>query len=182
MARREGHDFLAEAHQVLRLAGEDDGAVPVIAVVQRADADGIPGGQEASGASVVEDQGKFRVQHGEHVCAVFLVEGQQDLAVAAAVKDIAFVLQSFFHRAEAVQLPVADHGIPMQGEGLHPFPGKAHDGKPLEAQKAVPGVYDPRIVRPTGDGTGQALLKSFSVCAVRTVSHDRTHNITLLIS
>ena len=149
MARREGHDFLAEAHQVLRLAGEDDGAVPVVAVVQRADADGIPGGQEASGASVVEDQGKFRVQHDEHVCAVFLVEGQQDLAVAVAVKDIAFVLQSLFHRAEAVQFPVADHGIPVQGKGLHSLFCKAHDGKALESQKPVPGVHDPCVVRPS---------------------------------
>ena len=79
--RRERQNAVAQAHQVLRLAGEDDLAALQIAIVQRADADGVPGGNQLLLCAVIDDQGKLRIQHAEHVGAVLPVQRQQQLAV-----------------------------------------------------------------------------------------------------
>ena len=47
-APREGADVSTQPHQVLGLAGKDDGAGAVIAVVQRPDADGVPAAMSSS--------------------------------------------------------------------------------------------------------------------------------------
>ena len=73
VSRREGQDPVAQAHQVLGLAGKDGRAVPVVAIVQRPDADGVPGGNEL--LAVIQDQGKFRVQVLEHLHALLLIQG-----------------------------------------------------------------------------------------------------------
>ena len=150
MSRRERHDLSAEPHQVFGLAGKDDGAGGVIAVVERADADGIAGGNIAFRVSIVQDQRKFRVQHPEHLHAVLLIQREQDLTVGAALKGIALLLQRLPDPFESVDLTVADHIAVTQLEGLHPLWLQAHDGEPVEAEQAAAGRLHPRVVRAAG--------------------------------
>ena len=93
MPRREGADLLAQADEVFGLAGEDDAAVIQVAVEQGADADGVPGGDEGVRLVVVDDHGELGVQLGEHVQAILPVQGQDDLAVAAALEFVALLRQ-----------------------------------------------------------------------------------------
>ena len=153
VARGEGADLGAQAHQVFRLAGKHDAAVGVVAVEQRADADGVPGGDELAGGAVVEDEGELRVQHGEHVQTMLVVQGQQHLAVAAALERVALLHQLPLQRAEAVDLPVAHHIVPAQLERLHARLRQTHDGQPLEAQVAGGRLDDAGHVGAPGVGT-----------------------------
>ena len=175
VARREGADLLAQPHQVLRLAGKDDGAVPVIAVVQGPDADGVPGGDEVVLLGVVNDEGKLRVQLGEHVQTVLLVQGQQDLAVAAALELIAFLRQLPLQGAEAVDLAVADHVVAVQLKGLHARLCQSHDGQPVEAQPAGRRLDDAGHVRPPGTGPVKEGQQLFLRVGFFGKAHDCAH-------
>ena len=152
MPRREGADLLAEADEILGLAGEHDAAVIQIAVEQRPDADGVPGGDEGIRLVVIDDHGKLRIQLGKHRKAVFPVQRQNDLAVAAALEFVALLRQLPLQGTEAVQLPVAHHHIAVQLKGLHASLSQAHDGQPVEAQPAGAGVHDLGHVGATGNG------------------------------
>ena len=81
MTGREGHDLVGQIQKVFRFAGKENGAFFVITVVQRSDTNGVAGGDKTAGLRVVQNKSEFRVQHGEHLHAVFLIEGKQDLAV-----------------------------------------------------------------------------------------------------
>ena len=175
MSRREGADLPAQPHQVLRLAGKDDGAGAIIAVVQGPDADGVPGGDEIVLFGVVDDEGELCVQLGEHVQAVLFVQGQQDLAVAAALELVAFFRQLPLQGAEAVDLAVADHVAAVQRKGLHARLCQAHDGQPVEAQPAGRGLDDPGHVRPPGAGPVKEGQQLFFRVGLSGKSHDRAH-------
>ena len=153
MSGREWKDLVYQAFQVLGFAGKEDIAVPVAAVEERADADGIPCGDPGSRFGVIEDQGEFRIQPGKHICTHLFVERQQDLAVTVAGKCIPLPDQLVFYRAEAVDLAVADKEVPVQGKGLHAFFCKAHDGQTLEAHQPGAGVKDPGCVGSAGNGS-----------------------------
>ena len=88
MSRGEGLHFGIQEQKVFRLAGKDDGALCITGIVQGADADGVPGGNEGIPLRVVEDAGKFRVQHGKHIGAVLFIQRQQNLAVGVAVEGV----------------------------------------------------------------------------------------------
>ena len=62
MTGREGQNAFAQTLQVLRLTREGDAAVGEITVVQRANADRIPGRNQTVAFSVVEDHGIFRIE------------------------------------------------------------------------------------------------------------------------
>ena len=161
VSRREGADPLTQPHQVFRFAGKDDGAGAVIAVVQGPDADGIPGCDELIPLGIVDDEGELRVQLGEHLQAVLPVQRKQDLTVAAAAEGVAFFRQLPLQGAEAVDLAVADHIVPVQLKGLHPRLRQAHDGQPVKAQPAGRRLEDLRHVRSPGPGSvkeGQKFL------------------------
>ena len=64
------HNFVCQPHQILGLTGEEEMSGGAVSVVKRPDADGIPGGDEAAGGGVVEDEGELRVQHFEHLHSV----------------------------------------------------------------------------------------------------------------
>ena len=147
-ARREGQDLAAKAHQVLGLAGKDDDALFVVAIVQGTDADGVPGGDKLPGLSIVKDAGELRVQHGEQGRAILPVEGQQDFAVAAALEGVALFFQGGPHGLKAVQLPVAHRIAAVQLKGLHPRRGQPHDGQPVEGQYAPAHIHNPAVIRP----------------------------------
>ena len=179
--RREGTDLLAQAHQVLGLAGEDDASRPVIPVKQGTDADGVPGGDEGIRPPVVEDQGEFRVQPGEHLQAVLPVEGQQNLAVAAALKRVAPLLKLPLQRPEAVDFPVAHQIVPAQPEGLHPLRGQAHDGQPVEAEPPCWGFHNAGHIRPPGFRARKEGMKLLPRDVLFLKTHNRTHNKHLRI-
>ena len=73
MSRWERQDLFCQVDQVLRLAGKDDGSVVIIAIIQRPDTDGIPGGDKLIFFRVIENAGKFRIQHRKHIYAVLFV-------------------------------------------------------------------------------------------------------------
>ena len=181
MPRREGTDLLAEADKVLGLAGEHDATVIQIAVEQRPDADGVPGGDEGIRLVVIDDHGKLRVQLGKHRKAVFPVQRQNDLAVAAALEFVALLRQLPLQGAEAVQLAVADHHVAVQLKGLHASLSQAHDGQPVEAQPAGAGVHEPGHIRPPGEGPVEILPNLMLVQFLRGKSHNCAHKKHLRI-
>ena len=181
MSRRERHDLIAHAHQILRLAGKDDHALLVIAVVQRADTDRVSGGDELLRLAVKQDQGILRVQHFEHLHAVLLVQRQQDLTVGAAAEGIALFQQLGLAGLIAVDLTVADHIAAIHLEGLHPLRRQAHDGQTVKAQQAVAGVYDAAVVGAAGDRFHKALGKRGGIGTNVTITHNRTHFMILQI-
>ena len=131
MPGREGENPIHKPQQVLGLTGKHNGALNVIAIVQRTDTDGVPGGKELLLLPVIEDAGKFRVQHGEHPGAVFLIERQENLAVGIADEGVVFgkLPAEFF---KPVDLTVADDPVPVQRERLHSFRVEAHNGKTVK--------------------------------------------------
>ena len=175
MPRREGTDLLAEADKVLGLAGEHDATVIQIAVEQRPDADGVPGGDEGIRLVVIDDHGKLRVQLGKHRKAVFPVQRQNDLAVAAALEFVALLRQLPLQGTEAVQLPVAHHHIAVQLKGLHAGLGQAHDGQPVETQPARAGVHDLGHIGSPGECSVEILPNLMLVQFLRGKSHNCAH-------
>ena len=173
-ARREGQDRLAQAHQHLGLAGKNHGAVCQRAVIQRADADGIPGGNELAGFPIVQDQGELCVQHLEHFQTIFFVQGQQNLAVGIALKCVLF-FQPFFQRPETVQLAVADHAASIPFKGLHARLVQAHNGQPVEAQIAAGDLRHPGHIRPPGQGTVKMFLQRLYRDRLAFHTKNRTH-------
>ena len=181
VAGREGADLLAQADKVLGLAGEHDATVIQIAVEQRPDADGVPGGDEGIRLVVIDDHGELRVQLGKHRKAVFPVQRQNDLAVAAALEFVAFLRQLPLQGTEAVQLPVAHHHIAVQLKGLHTGLGQAHNGQPVEAQPAGAGVHDLGHVGATGNSPVEILPNLMLVQFLRGKSHNCAHKKHLRI-
>ena len=171
---REGEDFPADAHQVFGFAGEDQRTVVQRAVVEGPDADGVPGGDEGVGFVIVQHQGKFGVQHGEHIETEFPVHGQQNFTVGIAAEGV-LVGEGRFHPAESVQLAVAHHVVAVQLKGLHPLVGKPHDGQPVEAQIPAAGVDHAGAVGTAGNGLGKLLADGFPRDGLGTKTHNCTH-------
>ena len=176
---REGKNGAHQTHQIFGLAGKDNLTLCIIPIVQRPDTDGISGCHKGVRFGIVEDAGKFCIQHGEHIGAVFFVHGQQHLAVGVAAEGVlpGQGLTDFF---KAVDLAVAHHCAAVQGEGLHPLRVQTHDGKPVKAQKTLPCGNHPGIVRTSGNGAGKALLKGFGVYGSAAVTNNGTHSLYLL--
>ena len=74
MPGRERHDLFGQPHQVFRLAGKEDDPLFIEAVIQRPNPDGIPRGNISAGFVIINDAGKFRIQHSEHFCPVLPVQ------------------------------------------------------------------------------------------------------------
>ena len=144
---REGHDLFAEFREHFGLGSEYDRTGFVVSVVERTDADRIPGCYEGVSLPIIEDQCEFRVESREHFAAQPFIEGQEDLTVAVALKLISEGDQPALYRAETVQLAVADAGVPVQNKGLHAFGRQAHDRKAVESEKTVSCREDPGHVR-----------------------------------
>ena len=173
MSRGKGHDLCAQAYQIFGLAGENNLAVFIVAVVQRPDADRIPGSHK--GFAVKENHGELRVQIPEHFGALLLIKGQQDLAVRVTVEDMALLLQTFPDSPEAVNFAVADHGGVFPDKGLHTHFGQPHNSQPVKAQEAPGDGDDPAHIRPTGDGAVKIRLHRLRRQTVSDVTNDGTH-------
>ena len=171
----EGVDLLYQSHQVFGLRREGDGPGGAVAVEQRPDADGVPGGDEQFFAAVVQDHGELGVQVLKHIQPVPVVQGQQDLAVGVRLEGAALGLQLPFEGAEPVQLAVAGHAVLPPEERLHPRFGQAHDGQPPEAQQAELRPADTVVVRPAGGGAQQIFGESFGGQVMPGIAHDTAH-------
>ena len=124
---------------------------------------------------VIDDHGKLRVQLGKHRKAVFPVQRQNDLAVAAALEFVALLRQLPLQGTEAVQLPVAHHHIAVQLKGLHAGLGQAHDGQPVETQPARAGVHDLGHIGSPGECSVEILPNLMLVQFLRGKSHNCAH-------
>ena len=175
MPWREGADLLAEADKVLGFTGEHDAAVIQIAVEQGTDADGVPCGDEGVRLVVVDNHGELGIQLGKHRKAVFPVQRQNDLAVAATLERVALLRQLPLQGTETVQFPIAHHHIAVQLKGLHTSLGQAHDGQPMKAQPAGAGVHDPGHIRPSGEGPVEIRPNLMLVQFLRGKSHNCAH-------
>ena len=154
MPGRERHDSSHQTHQVFRLAGKENGALAVIAVVKRTDANGVTGGNKLVGLGIVEDAGKLCIQHLKHVHAILPVQREEDFAVGVALEGVG-VCQSLFKFLKAVNFPVADHQTAVQCKRLHPRGRQSHNGQPVESQDSIAGLSHPTVI-----GTpGQCALK-----------------------
>ena len=175
MPGREGLHLGAEADEVLGLAREDDGSVLVVAVVERADADRVAGGDIFPGFAVVEDEGELRVEHREHPDPVLPVHRQQDLAVGAACEGV-FARKGGFEFLIAVNFAVADKQAVPEGKGLHPRRGQPHDGEAVESKKPLAGREDAAVVRAARKGAGKTFPERFQVGDGPAIAHNGTHD------
>ena len=175
MSGRERHDLLTDADEVLRFARHHHDAGFIQTVIQRADADGITGSDKRTALRIIEDEGVFRVKHGEHIGPIALVQRQKDLTVAVADKLNAACFQLFAQRTEPIDLPVADEHAAIADKRLHTAVAEPHDGEPVKAEQAVSGIQDARVIRSARDGRGKPLIKARAVGPSAEISHDRTH-------
>ena len=175
MAGREGKNPLTEAEKVLRFTGEGDVAVDKITVIERADPDGVPGGDEPVVFPVVENQGKLGVQKTEHVQTVLTIEGQEQLTVGSALKTVAqrFKLPSLF--PPAVELAVADDLVLPQRKRLHPFIVQAHDGQPVKTEESSAGGLDAGVIRTAAFGSDKVRPDLPGGIEIRQKTHHTTH-------
>ena len=172
---REGENGLAQAHQALGLAGKQDGAAFIIAVVEGPDADGVSGRHQA--LTVIKNQGKFRVQLPEHANSFFFKKGQQNLTVGAALKAIALLNQLLLQLSEAVNFAVAHQGLVPPEEGLHAVFVEPHNGQPVKPQKSgtVPQGHIAGLVRPPGKASVKIGLNLLLGKLFSDIANDGTH-------
>ena len=77
-------------------------------------------------------------------------QGEQDLAVAAALELIAFFRQLPFQGTEAVDLAVAHHVAAVQRKRLHSFGMQSHNGQAVKTQKSRSRLYNPAVIGAAG--------------------------------
>ena len=178
MPGREGQDLpLDDGDEVLRLARKGDLAVRHVPVVERADADGIARGDIGTGLCVIDNTGKLRIQAGEHIRAVQLIEGQQDLAVGIGDEGIAHLLQLAPDLAEAVQLAVAHDKVAAAVERLHTRRVQAHDREAVKADIALLRLRKIAHIRPARNGAVKRQFRLRRRDALSRQNIDRTHKI-----
>ena len=82
--------------------------------------------------------------------------------------------------AEAVDLAVADHIVPVQLKGLHPRLRQAHDGQTAKAQQTELGLGHALVVGAAAGGTQQIFGESFLGQIMPGITHDAAHCLFLL--
>ena len=175
VSRREGADLFTQPHQVLRLAGKHHGSVRHGPVKQRPDTDGIPGGDDRLLLGIVDEHGKLRIQFGEHLQPVPVVQRKDDLAVGSALKLI-IPFQLRLQRAEEVQFSVAYAHVSCHMKRLHPLLRQAHDGQTVETQISRLRLFDAGHVRSPGDGPVKILPDLLLSQRLTGKTHNSAHN------
>ena len=110
--------------------------------------------------------------------ALLLIQGQQDLAVGIALEGVALSDQLFFYGPEAVNFAVAYHRSVPPEEGLHACLRQAHDGQPVEAQKAPRQGQHPGLVRPPGHGAVKIRPNGFGSEFFSKIADNGTHMVS----
>ena len=177
---RKRHDIVHEADEVFRLAGEDDRALGVIAVVQRADADGVARRDEAAALGIIDDHGELRVEPAEHVQPLALVEREQDLTIGLTLERLALSDEPLADGPEAIDLAVAHECASIPREWLHALRVQAHDGQTVEAERRRADVQHARIVRAAGNGLVKAGAQILRRDGRAEITDDGTHDFFLL--
>ena len=171
MSGRERHNVAAQADKVFRLGRKHHAAVGQVAVIKRADADGVSRGDKLVGLAVINYHRKLGIEHGEHIRSELAVHRQDDLAVGLAVK-LVLILELIAHRLESVKLAVAHDAVVAQRKRLHAAFVKAHDRQPVEAQARARHLLDAGHVRPSRDRSVEELLRLGSSERARCETHD----------
>ena len=150
-------------------------AALAVAVEQRADADGVAGGNQQLFAAVIENHGKLGIQMAEHIQTVLVVQRQDDFAVGVGLEGVTLGLQLRLDRAEAVQLAVAGHAVRAAEEGLHALRRQTHNRQPAEAQQPELGLDHTLVIRPAAGGTQQILRECFLGQIMPGITHNAAH-------
>ena len=117
----------------------------------------------------------------EHIRAVLLVHGQQNLTVGLADEGVfARLHQLLFQTREAINFAVADHIAAVHFKRLHPLRRQAHDGQTAKAQQAELGLGHTLVVRAAAGGAQQILSKRFLGQIMPGITHDAAHCLFLL--
>ena len=88
MSRRKRHDPVRKPCQIFGFTGKYDRMIFIISIIQWADSNGISCCDKLPCFPVVKDAGKFGIQHGKHICAVFPIHWQQNFTIRIAFKRI----------------------------------------------------------------------------------------------
>ena len=165
-----------KADEVFRLAGKDDRALGVIAVVQRADADRVARRDEAAALGIINDHGKLRIEPAEHVQPLALVEREQDLTIGLTLERLALSDEPLADGPEAIDLAVAHERASIPREWLHALRVQAHDGQTVEAERRRADVQHARIVRAAGNGLVKAGAQILRRDGRAEITDDGTHD------
>ena len=177
---RKGQNPRGDSHQVFGLTGKNNSAIGIIAVIQRSDTDGVPGRDVGAGPGIIQDAGKFRVQHGKHIRSVLLIQGQKHFAVRLADEGV-LPFQRPAELLKPIDFPVAYQDVSIQGKRLHSLRMQAHDGQTVKTKKALTCRNNTGIIRASGMGTGKAFLKGFQIGNSAAIANDGTHGTLLLL-
>ena len=177
---RKRHHIVHKTDEVFRLAGKDDRALGVIAVVQRADADRVARRDEAAALGIIDDHGKLRIEPAEHIQPLALVERKQDLAIGFTLERLALGNEPLTNGTEAVDLAVAHERTAVARERLHPLRMQAHDGQAVETERRCADVQHARIVRAAGNGLVKAGAQILRADGRAEITDDGTHDFFLL--
>jgi hypothetical protein len=106
----------------------------VASVVERLDAEAVPGGEQRLTRVVPQGEGKLAAQLVETTRAEVLVQVEEDLAVRAGGEAVAALLELGADPREVVELAVHDrvHPAVLVGQGL------VAGGKVDDAEASVP--------------------------------------------
>ena len=171
---REGKNLFHKPHQVFRLTGKHNGSGFVIAIVKRADTDGVTCRDELLFFAIVKNAGVFGIQHGEHLYAILKVQRKQDLTVTVTAKRV-FTTQFPAEFFKAIDFTVTDNGAGIQSKGLHSFRMQAHNRQAVEAENTLTYVQNPGIIGTTGNRSGKAFLKRCHVQRLSAITNNGTH-------
>ena len=176
--RKGRHLPFHDGDEVFRLARKHDLPVGQIAVVERADPDGIARGNILPAVAVIDHAGELRVEAAEHFNAVQLVEREQDLAVGIGGEREPHFFQTGALFAESVQLPVAHGKTFAAAEGLHPLGVQPHNGETVKPDVPLSHLAKTAHIRSARDRRIERGFRVGKAHAPARGNKDRTHRYT----
>ena len=129
------------ANKSEKLRIKQKGLTPLYAIIEFYDDHFIATSQLFDDTYRISYSDIIEFKETENYCILFT------LTVGVAHESITFLDQPLLNLAESIELTVADHRVPIQSKRLHPCRGQTHDSKPVKAQKSVPGIQDPAVIR-----------------------------------
>ena len=145
------HRDLARAEERLALGGEPQlPAALGLRVVQRLDAERVPGAEQLAGLGVPDREGEHPAQPAQRVPALGRVRLEQDLGVRAAAQRHPAIPQPLGQLRVVVDLAVVDHQVTAVGRSHRLVPGRRRvdDRQPPGAEGDRAVREHPFVVRP----------------------------------
>ena len=128
MSGRERHNLFHYTNEVLGLACKQDNTCLIVSVIKRSDTYRITGCDILSCFSVIYDARKLRIEHPEHLRAVFEIQRKKYLAVTLALKGVSFFNQHIAEQLEIIYLTVTYAVASSCFKRLHSFIVQTHYG------------------------------------------------------